>query len=222
VDVLFTFAAPGGAPAARAVGAMTRALVVPADSAREMLGVRFRPGAARAVFGVPAAALTDLRVPMDLFWPGLDALREALAAPALGGAGLADRLRALDDALLRRVAAAPPPPRDLRAAVALVVDAGGRLPVDDVARALGVTRQHLARRFAAHVGLTPKTFCRVVRARAVVDRLARAPGGAVRWSALALDAGYYDPSHLIDDFRELAGLTPERWLAERTAGPRGA
>jgi AraC-like DNA-binding protein len=37
----------------------------------------------------------------------------------------------------------------------------------------------------------------------------------VATSALAVDAGYYDQSHLIADVKALTGLTPDVWIAER-------
>jgi AraC-like DNA-binding protein len=50
----------------------------------------------------------------------------------------------------------------------------GRIDASRLAASLGVTRQHLARRFAAHVGVTPKTFCRVVRLWTVLRSIAAA------------------------------------------------
>jgi AraC-like DNA-binding protein len=77
-----------------------------------------------------------------------------------------------------------------------------------------VTRQHLARRFSQLVGVSPKTFARVVRLGRVIERVRAMPaGGAINWSALALDVGYYDQAHLVDEFRELTGVTPAAWLA---------
>jgi AraC-like DNA-binding protein len=194
------------------VGAMTRPLVVPAADEERFVAVRFRTGWASALLGVPAAALADECVPLEDVWRDAAALHDAIAAAPTA----ADRLRALERELARRLPAAAEPPRDVRAAVGLVLETGGRMSVDALARTLGVTRQHLARRFAQHVGVTPKTLCRIVRARCVLERVRRdrARGArAVSWSAIALDAGYYDQAHLIADFGELTGLTPERWLA---------
>jgi AraC-like DNA-binding protein len=38
----------------------------------------------------------------------------------------------------------------------------------------------------------------------------------VDWSAIAHALGYYDQSHFVDDFKALVGLTPSRWLAQKT------
>jgi AraC-like DNA-binding protein len=102
--------------------------------------------------------------------------------------------------------------RDVDEAVRRIVAAGGSLGITRLAPALGVTRQHLARRFADFVGLSPKTFARVVRLRRLIaEARAARDGTGPGWSALAVEVGYYDQAHLTDEFRELTGLTPAAW-----------
>ena len=103
------------------------------------------------------------------------------------------------------------------AAVERIIARGGRIDVSRLAASLGVTRQHLARRFAAHVGVPPKTLCRVVRLWKV---LRSTNGGRINWAGLAADLGYSDQSHLVAEFRSLTGLTPSRWVAARRAGSK--
>jgi AraC-like DNA-binding protein len=101
--------------------------------------------------------------------------------------------------------------------VAKIVASGGRVDMARIARQAGVSRQHLARRFATWVGITPKTLSRVVRLREVL-RAARGP--AVNWAALAADLGYCDQSHLVAEFRSLTGLTPALWRSGRRRGSK--
>jgi len=75
----------------------------------------------------------------------------------------------------------------------------------------------LARQFATHVGVTPKTFARVIRAQSALARADAARGAYPRivdWSAIAYDLGYYDQPHFIDDFKALTGVTPSKWERE--------
>jgi len=94
--------------------------------------------------------------------------------------------------------------------VRAILRAGGNLSIASLAPALGVTRQHLARAFARHVGVPPKTFARVTRVRRALAKARVAT--AVDWAALAIDVGYYDQAHLAGEVRELTGRTPSEWL----------
>jgi len=211
IDVVLGFSGRADEPeSAMAVGTMTRALVLDGGAWPEcFVGVRFRPGKAAAFLTVPANELTDLRVPIDDLWIDAGEVRDALSARA----GSVERLRALERVLAARVSpSVVSDQHDVDEAIRRIVDAGGSLGITRLAPALGVTRQHLARRFSQLVGVSPKTFARVVRLGRVIER-ARAvpPGEAINWSALALDVGYYDQSHLVDEFKELTGVSPTVW-----------
>lgn len=216
VDLLVQLAphAPDGVLALDVVGPMTTAIVVRPAAGLSTIGVRMRSGHALALVGRPASELADLRVPLTALCPDAARLRHlvAVAAAAAADDRAAAVARVLEAWLAARVREAAAPPSDVRAAVREIVRSGGRRRVDALAASLGVTRQHLARQFARHVGVAPKTLLRIARLRRAM-RLARL-AGRPRWSAIAHDAGYADQAHLVDDFAELAGTTPARWWAE--------
>jgi AraC-like DNA-binding protein len=204
-----------GPRGAIAVGAMTRPMVVPVAAGSGLLGVRFRPGMATAFLAVPAAALTDDSAPLEAIWTDGADVADYVGS-ALGHDQAMHRLAETLIARLPRIAAMP---RDLVAAVEQITAHGGRTDISRLSTTLGVTRQHLARRFAAHVGVTPKMLCRVVRLWQV---LRSALSGQVNWAALAADLGYSDQSHLVYEFRSLTGLTPSGWIAGRQSGETGS
>jgi AraC-like DNA-binding protein len=92
---------------------------------------------------------------------------------------------------------------------------GGRVRIEALAAQLGWSRRRLAKEFQTHVGVPAKTAARLIRFAELRRRLDEEP---VRWADIAYDCGYCDQSHLIRDFRELAGITPTDFLARRTAG----
>ena len=211
IDILWQDRAPLGFVA----GMMSRAHRVEMAQPTLTLAVRFLPGAARAFFGLPLQALQDGHPTLDDLWPRADA--EALAAALWERERtVAQRLAILQRALLARLRAVEPGPADrlARAAVGLIDRAGGAVLIDDLARTLGVSRQHLALQFRERVGLAPKTFAMVSRFRRAGAAL-REQRGAVDWTRLALDCGYYDQSHLIHEFRLFADETPERFARPR-------
>ncbi|MBC8067043.1 MAG: helix-turn-helix transcriptional regulator [Deltaproteobacteria bacterium] len=194
------------------VGTMTTALVVP-PGPQHVIAVRMRPGAAARVLGRPVDGLTDQRLPLAELWQGADQLHEAMACtsdPAIRLARFAARLR-------RALADAPAIDRELEHAIARLT-ADPQLRVATLARELGRSRQHLARRFTAEVGVGPKVFARVTRLTRVVRALRR--GTAPAWAALAQQHGYADQAHLVHEFDALVGLSPAAWLRSIPPIPR--
>jgi AraC-like DNA-binding protein len=84
--------------------------------------------------------------------------------------------------------------------------------VTAVASELGVSERHLRRVFRETVGVSPKTFSRLVRFQYAL-RAAR-ENGHRSWADIAAESGYYDQAHLIAEFRELTGVTPKALLDE--------
>ena len=81
-------------------------------------------------------------------------------------------------------------------------------PIWRLAERLGVTARHLRRAFVENIGIAPKDFARSVRLQRAVHMAATSRD----WARIAVDAGYYDQSHLIADFRDLVGITPGAFL----------
>lgn len=199
--------APAGGPGERAyaVGTMTRPLRVERIGRVDYLGVRFRPGRAQAFLGIGTDEITDRRVALrDLF--GADAARweERIA----GAADARGRVTALQELLVQRLrkGGGLTPSRLVDAAVERLEGSGGGTSVTTMADAWGVSRQHLTRIFRRRVGVPPKLFARVVRFRAALERARERDDRD--WVRIAQESGYYDQSHLIADFRKLAGATP--------------
>jgi AraC-like DNA-binding protein len=182
-------------------GPDTTARVVTSAPGSRLVGVRLRPGAAGAVLGLPASELRDT---------------SADAADVLGrdvATALLDELAAGSDphALLRcamRLRGVAEPDQLVRAAV--IALGRPRARVAKVAGELGVSGRQLQRRVCDAVGYEPKTLARVLRFRRL-QALAPAP-----LAELALDAGYADQAHMTAEVTRLAGISPVRFLKDRT------
>ena len=207
----FLFDLTGDGP--EVVGTMTRPLAVHRGSTMDLLGIRFRPGGIGAfVRRLPADDLTDDVVSLAEVW-GADA--DQLFSRLQDTPATADRVALLDAALLGRIGAEPGDSMALDVA-GLVERTEGRIRVDDLARAAGIGRRQLERRFLAAVGIAPKVACRVVRFQAALRRMRDEPSRSL--AAIALEAGYHDQAHLTRDFAALAGAPPGAWRLAQTAG----
>jgi transcriptional regulator GlxA family with amidase domain len=91
----------------------------------------------------------------------------------------------------------------------LVSATAGRVTVDGLAKASGLGRRQLERRFLAVVGTPPKVAVRVARFRAAVMRMHRQPGSSL--SLVAAETGYADQAHFTREFKALAGTSPGRY-----------
>jgi len=216
IDILWQDRAPAGFVA----GMMSRPHRVEVLQPVLTLAVRFLPGAARAFFGMPLHLLQDGHPGLTELWPPHEA--EALAAALWEREQtLAQRLATIERALLARLQrhAVDRGERLVRAAVGLIESSGGALRVEELAQSLGVSRQHLALQFRERVGLNAKTFAMICRFRRASSALREADGAALDWAGLASECGYYDQSHLIHEFRQFAGETPQAFALGRVPAP---
>jgi AraC-like DNA-binding protein len=161
----------------------------------ESVGLRFAPGAAPPVLGIPACELLDRRVPLEDVWPAVEARRAAeriAEEPDRGGA-----LEALAVELVGRAEPTDPLIR------ALVTQARAGRPVTGMAQQAGLSQRQLLRRCLPAFGYGPKTLARILRAQRALAlaRSAQRPG----FAEVAAAAGYADQAHLSREIRALTG-----------------
>lgn len=190
---------------AHVVGPRTRAKLKRATGFLRATTIRFKPGWAPSMFGVPANALTDQLVTLDDLWgpAGADVTADLVAARSVPAV-----LERLSRAIAARATFESASARLARRAARLF-EATTETDVEAVAQQLGVTTRHLRRAFVASVGIAPKAFARGVRLQRAIGESARSKD----WGTIARRAGYYDQSHLIGEFRDLVGLTPSAYVA---------
>jgi AraC-like DNA-binding protein len=184
----------GGTVSTFVAGPDTRAHLAPIELGTRVVGVRFAPGVASDVIGIPLDELRDQRVPLEELW-GQEAhdLAERVATD--------DRpARALVATVRDRVIEPPDPAT--RAIVDRVERATGRGVVARLADEVGMSSRHLQRRCLSAFGYGAKTLHEVLRFQRAL-RLARTGGPLAH---VAATVGYADQAHLARVSRRLAGV----------------
>ena len=171
--------------------------------------VRFTPQGA-ACLGVPVAELANRSVALDDFLPRA---RVAEVHERLGDANDTSERVAVLESFLDELHHTSDPL--VTRALALLDRGAESVNVSAAACALGLSERQLERRFLAQVGVTPKRFAMLRR----FERAAAGANTAPSLTAAALEAGYYDQSHFIREFRRLAGGA--RLIGGAAAGPVG-
>ena len=101
------------------------------------------------------------------------------------------------------------------AAAAMLRRTSGRLSCGKIAERLELSERHLRRRFRDRLGCSPKTYARHLRL--TFATLAAEREEKPDWAQLAINAGFHDQAHMINDFRSTLGLTPLELHGERRA-----
>ena len=188
-------------------GAQDRSYQRETHGAAAVVGVHFKPGGAAVFFGGALPELRNRTVSLDVLWgPCARYLREELQATA----GPHARLQRLESYLMARLQKTAPADAMAFAALYALRQQPAAALIEPVQRASGCSPAQFIARFEQAVGLTPKRYARVLRFHALIQRVAhRRPDD---WAQAAVEAGYADQSHLIHEFKRLAGITPRAYL----------
>ncbi|MEM6630591.1 MAG: helix-turn-helix transcriptional regulator [Bacteroidota bacterium] len=87
----------------------------------------------------------------------------------------------------------------------------GLLSIAESAEKVGISLRHFRRKFKEIVGVPPKYYCKVIQLNTIFEALQTSNNEAL--NRLALDCGYYDQAHFINDFKKFIGNSPEKFLA---------
>lgn len=82
--------------------------------------------------------------------------------------------------------------------------------IDQFCCANGIHKRKLERVFSEHVGISPKSYMKLVRYHKSLNHLIF--GNYKYLSDVAFDNGYYDQMHFVRDFKQFAGVSPTTFL----------
>lgn len=169
------------------------------------VGVKFRPGGFHPFLPMPAWRLTGSALSLEEAF-GSDPHPEVLAAGA-------DRAQiAVVERFLRGLPRAEDPHvAEVVEIFRLILRDPSLVRVEQLAARVGRSPRALQRLFREYVGVTPKWVLQRLRLHEAAERMR---DGAGDWASLALDLGYFDQAHFINDFRRVVGRSPGEYAAQ--------
>lgn len=164
--------------------------------------VSFQPTGFYRLFGLPIIELADRTCEAsEVMGAGVRLLHEQLyRCPTLN-----DMARAAEGFLLERLAAARPY-HAVQTAATVILTHHGHVELEDLVHETGLSQRQFERKFAEQIGMGPKHYCRVARLNYVLRLKETRPDRT--WTELCYEGGYFDQTHLVKDFKLLAGAAP--------------
>jgi AraC-like DNA-binding protein len=172
----------------------------------QVLGIKFRPGAFYPFIKSPVSNFTDSSISFqDAF--GVDG--KALEAATLSQDDEGKMIELAENFLREWL-----PERDetivlINQIIDRIVADRAIAKVGDIVSRFNLSKRTLQRLFSQYVGVSPKWVIKRYRLHEAAEQLA---GGEVEdWPKLALELGYFDQAHFINDFKTIVGQSPAEY-----------
>jgi AraC-like DNA-binding protein len=204
VDILFQ-RERNGSGALNVVGTVTRAHRFDLPARQVTLGVRFKPAMAARFLRADGTEILDRTIALGDLWSSIRTRRlvELIAESKSAEEGASQIESALGEA----------PELDApEKAIAQFVERRGIVNLDDLADAAWLSPRQFRRICLERTGISPKRLARILRFRNAVARAT--PSRRGDWADVALECGYYDQAHLINEFREFSGVAPGNFSSD--------
>jgi AraC-like DNA-binding protein len=194
-------------------GVRTSSICIPSGKESRMFIISFKKGMAFPFYPMPLNELTDYVVDADLvFGSEIIELREKMLESkhiaqlfslvenfllVIGG----DRLNINTSA------------KCIEYAVTTIIQQPNMLNLQQLSEKIGYSQKHFIDLFKKQVGISPKPYLKIMRfQKAILDIEHHS---TINWSNIALESGYYDQAHFINDFKIFSGLTPNDYLLKK-------
>jgi AraC-like DNA-binding protein len=176
-----------------------RLLYYTKDSAS--LLVLLNEGGVAAFSKIPAHELFGLSIPAENLFSLIE-LNETLDRLAAAKSSRA-RIDVVETLLLKKLTHYTLDPLIYKA-VGAIKATSGVVRINELSASLHTSQDPFEKKFRALIGATPKQYASIIRLRSLISRY---PTYASLTEA-SYEAGYFDQSHFIKDFRQFTGQTP--------------
>ncbi len=187
-------------------GMMTTYRDVSMDSSSELLGIRFRAGQLKNLTSAPLSVTKNLNIIASEIIPQFNS---ELLEKVADHTSIGSRLTTIEKALRKTISVESGSLEPLIISVIEDIEvSSGQCSSDSLAYKYCLSLRQLERKFKESVGVTIKEFSRITRFKSVSETMEREPHLTI--SEIAFEQGYYDPSHLTNEFRKFSGKAPSK------------
>lgn len=193
-------------------GIRTKPITIPAGASSSMMIVVFKRGMASSFVNFPMNEVADLIIDADLIW-GTKFLH--VRDQIINEIDIDKKFETLENFLLE-VCVENSRKKLITYSTELLDSA---VSVSNVVETIGLSKKHFIGTFKKHVGLTPKAYMKIVRFQKAIKLIEQINPDNLDWALFALQMGFYDQSHFINNFKSLSGFTPGEYSKKKQEIP---
>jgi AraC-like DNA-binding protein len=172
----------------------------------ESFCIFLQPAALSLLFDFPAVSITNAdHDARGVIGRSVSDLRERLG----NCRSFHERVRVAEEFLVR-LGSRVSPADSVELAAREILRQRGVCRIEALARDTGLGSRTFQRRFKQTIGLSPKTYARIVRFQSALHAKAMSP--KLTWTDIAYEYGYHDQMHMVHDFQGFSTETPSGLL----------
>jgi len=183
------------------------------DEPFAMFGICLYPYTLPLLFGIPAKEITgEMPDVQSILGSEGDILEDRI----MTAAGNAERIRIASTFLIHKLREKQTPHPPFLSSVQRLQRMHGDIRIADLARMYCLSPRHFERKFKHYTGFSPKLFARLTRFYAAIDNYFDTSQKSL--TEIAVECGYYDQSHFIQDFKMFSGHNPGDFFYKNVEG----
>lgn len=209
MDLLFRY--DSGNVTKTLAGYHLKKVVIPVNQVGSAFGVRFVPGGLANIIKLQTSELVGEQVPLtDLLKkdPLLDQMEETR--------DFGQRIAVISRYLLNQIHRSYGSADVVRYCTDKIINHQGNVHIGDLSKETGYSIRYLRILYHQHVGISPKELCEIIQFQNSFLQFAHLQKEKKEFSLcdLAVEAGYYDQSHMNKCYHKMVGSLPQKFFFE--------
>lgn len=179
-----------------------------------MIHIRFQPGGLFKLLRIPMTQLVHQNFEADLILGReINEVQEQLTEAK----SYDDMLALLNRYFLKKISQIKDISHPIDKIGQLILNKPQDFKLEKTAKEACLSHTQFEKRFAQTIGITPKYYARICRFYQAYELKEYRP--QLDWLSVAVETGYNDYQHLVKDFKQFAGTTPNALIQESLNNP---